>query len=236
MKALFLNLCAWAVCCSGGLVAAPAGLTSEKVLELDGRVLKGLVLEASKATSIYASKKGGQRIGVFPAETQVQLVAMTERAYKVRGKARHGMVAGWISPKNLISNDEDFVNNLKAFYERTWALKELIEAKEVAIGMTTQEVSQSLGEPTKREDKVTKEGRSGSWEYSRSEEQKHYIYRADRKTGQVYRQYSHSTVEVRERLTVEFEHNLVTAITRLKDDSKQDVRIVVPPVIFRFHL
>ena len=218
---------------SCGLLAAGSGLLNNDpdVVYFEG---KKTVLLVVKPATVFASKNGGRRMGAFPVDTKVELLAMTDKGYKVKGKAQHGMVTGWVSPRNMASRDPQFVANLKAHYTRSLEIQKIIAAKEVAIGMTVDEVKQSIGKPTKQESRLTKDGRSGKWEFVKSEEQKHYVNSIDRKTGQIFRRYSHTTQEVREKLTVEFEKDVVTAISSLKDDSAGNVKIVVPPVIFRF--
>lgn len=204
------------------------------VVYLEGASDKVMEFVVIKDAVVFASKKGGRRLGVYPQNTKVQLLAMTDKGYKVKGKARHSLVSGWVSPKNLASKDPKFVENLKKYYQREREIRALIRNKEVAIGMTIAEVQQSIGEPTKKESRLTKEGRSGKWEFIKAEEQKHYNYYRDPRTGMSYKQFSHTTYEETEKLTVEFEAGVVTAITSKEDRGLDRERIVVPPVIFGF--
>jgi hypothetical protein len=143
-------------------------------------------------------------------------------------------VTGWVSPRNLASKQPKFVEELKQHYERALEIRELIANKKVAIGMTIDEVEQSVGQPTKKESRVTKHGRSGKWEFIKGKEQKHFTNTVDPRTGQVFRRFSHVTIEEEEKLTVEFENNVVTAISSLENNSPDNIRIIVPPIIFGF--
>jgi hypothetical protein len=187
-------------------------------------------------TAIYASKKGrsSRKLGTFSSGTSVQLLAMNENAYRISGKGKYGLLKGWVSPKSLASKDPKFVENLQKLYERQMKVKALIENKQVAIGMSLSEVLQSLGEPTKREDRVTKDGKSGTYEFIQFDEQKHYRYVTDPRTGNIYKQLSHITTEEKSNITVEFEKNLVTAITAKEDKGPGKINIIVPPIIFGF--
>lgn len=189
-----------------------------------------------KQSSVYSSKKGkeSRKLGTFPVDTKVILLGMTDKAYKVKGKAKHSVVSGWVSPKRLASTRPEFVQELKKYYERELAIRELIANQEVAIGMTIEEVQKSLGAPSKKESRLTKEGRSGKWEFIKTKEKKHYTNSVDPRTGQVFRRFSHVTVEELENLTVEFENNVVTAISSKEDNSVGSAKIVVPPVIFAY--
>ena len=193
-----------------------------------------MILLVIKESTVFATKKGGRKLGVYPVDTKLKLLGMTDKAYKVRGEARHSLVSGWVSPKNLASKQPKFVEELKQFYEREMKIRELIANKEVAIGMTIDEVAQSVGEPTNKESRITKDGRTGKWDFIKGKEKKHYTNTVDPRTGQVFRRFSHVTIEEQEKLTVEFENNVVTAISSLENNSPGNVKIIVPPVIFGF--
>jgi hypothetical protein len=105
-------------------------------------------------------------LGAMAPGTPVQLVAMTENAYKVRGRARHGDVSGWMRMQDLKSPDPQLADKLRAFYERQKKVDELIARKQVALGMTSAEVEMSLGRPTRRSTKITAAGRDEVLEYS----------------------------------------------------------------------
>jgi len=97
-----------------------------------------------------------------PAGSSVQLVAMTENVYRVSGKGKYGKIKGWVSPKSLASQDPNFIENLQKLYQRQLKVNNFIANKQVAIGMTLNEVAQSLGNPTKKESVITKDGTSGT--------------------------------------------------------------------------
>lgn len=187
-------------------------------------------------TTLYASRKGksSRKLGTLPSGSSVQLLAMTDKAYRISGKGKYGQIRGWVSPTSLASQDPKFVDNLEKLYKRQIAVQNLIKNRQIAIGMTLSEVLQSLGEPTKKKDRVTKDGRSGIYEFIEFDEQKHYRFVTDRRTGQVYRQLSHITTEEKSNIAVEFENNIVTAITSKEDNGPGNIKIVVPPVILGF--
>ena len=213
------------------LHASLIGNDPEVVYFEDAR-MELLVIEP---TTVFATKNGGRRLGVYPVDTKLKLLAMTDKGYKVKGKATHSLVTGWVSPKKLASTDPKFIENLKKHYERERQIRVLIANNEVAIGMTVSEVQKSIGEPTKKQSKQTKEGRSGTWDYSKGREQKHYTNTMDPRTGQVFRQFSHVTYEETDKLTIEFKNELVTSISRMQNAGVPSVKIIVPPVLFRYY-
>lgn len=207
--------------------------TDPEVIYINEHLDRRIFLMVAQPATVYSSKNGGRKLGTFPAKTKVELLAIGgENAYRVKGKARHSTVSGWVSPKLLASKDKNFIANLKQLYERQMVVKELIANRDVAIGMTLDEVGKSLGEPTKSEVKQTRKGAAGKWEYIITEEEKHYQVVIDPRTGRSYRQLSHITTEERERTTVEFEEDVVTAVTRKRDNGPGKVRIIPVPIVW----
>lgn len=203
------------------------------VIYINEHLDRAIFLKVAKPAEIFATKNGGRKLGTFPINTKVELLAIGgENAYRVKGKAKHSTVSGWVSPQMLTSSDKNFIANLKQLYERQMAVNELIANHDVAIGMTLDEVRLSLGEPTKTEVKQTRKGDSGQWEYIISEEEKHYRTVIDPHSGRAYRQLSHITTEERERTTVEFEDNIITSVTRKRNNGPGKVRIIPVPIIW----
>jgi hypothetical protein len=193
---------------------------------------KKIELLAVEPGVVYATKKGGRKLGVLKKNTKATLVGFTDRAYKIQGQATHAGVSGWVSPKVLASKDKDFVDNLKKVYERQLEVRELIANHEVAIGMTMAEVSAAMGKPTKTTVRRTAKGQSGKWEFIEYEEIGHYQMVRDPNTGNIYRQLTHTTKEELSKLVVEFENDVVTALEESENNEADSVKIVVPPLVF----
>jgi hypothetical protein len=208
--------------------------TDPEVVYLEEMVKKPIILKVTKEAPVYSDKEGRHRLGFLRADQKVELEAMTDKVYRVRGDGtRHG-IAGWVAPWAFSSADPEFVDNLKKLYARQIEVQALIAAREIAIGMTLDEVSRSLGKPTKTSVRRTAAGQAGRWEFTEFDEVKHYITRIDPATGQVFRQLSHVTREEIGKTTVEFEDEVVTAIEQSESREGGRVRIVVPPLIFRW--
>ncbi len=202
------------------------------VIYLNEHIDRKIYLMVAKEASVYNSKTANRKLGVYPVNTKLELIAITDKAYQVKGKAKHAGVTGWVSPKLLASTDKNFIANFKKLYERQMVVKELIASKEVAIGMTLDEVTQSKGKPTETEVKQTRKGQSGKWSYVVQKEQKHYRTIVDSRTGNTYRQFSHITTEEKSRITIEFENNTVTTMTRKQNNGPGKVRIIPAPFTF----
>ncbi len=96
----------------------------------------------------------------------VQLDAVSSRGmFRVRGNAKQGGVAAWIEPQFLEGVPADLVDNLRKAEERRRQVDELIANNEVAVGMTLDEVTRSLGKPQKKSSRVGREGSTHVFEY-----------------------------------------------------------------------
>ncbi len=193
---------------------------------------KPLELKVIKEAPVFSDSEGKHRLGTLTANQTVKLEAITDKIYRIRGQGTHGGIAGWVAPWAFSSNDPQFVARLKEFYDRQIQVQAFIEAKQVAVGMTLDEVSQARGKPTKTSVRKTEKGETGRWEYIDYEQVKRYITRVDPSTGQTYRQLSHIEQVEKGRTSVEFGDGIVTAVEESKDRQGGNVRIVVPPLIF----
>lgn len=190
-------------------------------------------LHVVKPAPVFSDKDGKNRLGTLLENQTVTLEALAPRCYRVRGKGRTDGIVGWVAPWAFSTAEPEFQKRLKEFYERELQVKELIKQKQVVVGMTVDEVSESRGKPTKTSIRKTETGESGKWEWVDYEEVKHYITRTDPVTGQVYRQFSHVTQIEKGRTSVEFTDGLVTAVEETVDrQGGGNVRIVVPPITF----
>jgi hypothetical protein len=160
MKALLCLSFAIAVTATGQLSQEPGTFSVEDV------VPASIQLKVAHEAPIYYQKSMDRVLGSMAPGTLVRLVAMSDKGqFRVRGRARHGDVAGWMSAADVISKDPNLAANLKKTWERYDQVAALIEAKQVALGMTLEEVHASLGKPDKKSSKVTLDGRSDKLEY-----------------------------------------------------------------------
>lgn len=207
----------------------PSLLDSDpEVIYLEQTLRDPIEFEVIKEAPVFTDKKGSHRINTLRVGQKVKLEAITDKVYRIRGQN----VSGWTAPWAFKSRDPDFVEHLKQLYERQMEVNSLIAARQVAVGMTLDEVAMSLGKPTKTSMRRTGTGESGSWEFIDYEEVKHYVTRIDPVSGGVFRQLSHITREEKGKTAVEFENGIVSAITESANRGGGNVRIIVPPLIF----
>lgn len=153
--------------------ALPAQVTRSRLdnLEPGAIIVEGVLPKPVRLTVmlesiIYYQSDMQRALGAMAPGTIVQLVAMTDSAFKVRGRARHGDVAGWMRQDTLKSADPKLFEKLKSYCERQKTVDELIQKHQIAIGMTGDEVRMSLGTPSRKSARVTATGREESFEYS----------------------------------------------------------------------
>ncbi len=204
------------------------------VVYLEQTLKKPIELSVIKEAPVFSDKEGQHKLGTLKADQKVQLEAITEKIYRVRGRGTRDGIAGWVAPWAFTSTDPDFVANLKLLYQRQIQVQALIAARDVAVGMTLDEVSLAKGKPTKTSVRKTGAGQSGRWEFIDYEEIKHYTTTIDPQTGQAYRQLAYVTQEEKSKTVVEFEDDVVSAVEESEDRKGGNVRIVVPQLVFRW--
>ena len=172
------------------------------VVHLAEFVKEPIELKVIKDAAVFTDKNGKNKLGILKADQTVVLEAMTDRAYKVRGQGEKNGISGWVGPSAFSSKDPNFVENLKKLHDRQIEVEALIAEKQVAIGMTPDEVSRARGNPTKTSVKQTEKGQTGRWEYIDFEQVEHYNYRRDPVSGQVFRQLSYVTQEEKSKTVI----------------------------------
>jgi len=199
---------------------------------LEGLLDKPIKLKVVKASAVYSSLKGDRWLGNLVPGHTATLLAISDKAYRVRGRARQGQVAGWVSPKALEGMDEKMVKNLKKLAERELLVQDLISKKQIAMGMTVGEVEDSLGRPDNRSSKVNKEGRKDKVEYITYERVAQTVTRPDR-FGRLFQSTVYVKVPVG-KLTIEFDDEVVSSIEEAEGDNVAGKITVVPPPIVLF--
>lgn len=198
---------------------------------LEGMTPKPVILKVQLEAPVYPTSKLQGALGSFAPGTRVTLLAMSDTAYRVRGRARHGDVAGWVRMAEMLSPDPNLNANLKKLYDRTKLVDELIQRKQVALGMTSQEVQASMGKPARTSSKITATGREERVEYA--------IYEQVPQTstslnafGQPVQTVVYVRVEVGT-LSLSFTDNVVSQIEETKGNplGRGGAQTVPPPVV-----
>jgi len=211
----------------------------KSLLDNDPRVVyltempdKQIELMIIKEAPVYSDVDGKQKLGTILANQKVKIEAITDKAYKVRGRGTRDGISGWVGPWAFASKDPQFVENLKKFYTRQLEVNKIIAENDVAMGMTSEEVALSLGSPTKSTLRQTPEGQSGKWEFIDYDEQKNYANVRDPVTGNFFRQLVSVTQIEKSKRVVEFTNGAVSAIEDSESKRAENLRIIVPPIVF----
>lgn len=201
---------------------------------LEGMVAGDVVCKTESAAPVYSTLSANRWLGnLIPGEKAV-LLAVSDKAYRIRARAKQGQIAGWVSKAAVSGLPQQFEDNLRRIHERWVVVKKLIEEKQVALGMTVDEVAASIGPPDKRSSKITNEGRTDVLEY--------ISYERVPQTGITYDAFGNAIpttqyVEVPNgRVTIEFVNNTVTSIEETEgiDLAQNGIYPVVPQPIFLY--
>jgi hypothetical protein len=232
---VLLALCITQAVQAQSATSSPRNRSSLQTLEpgtfaLEGMTPKPIVLKVQLEAPVYPTSKMQGALGSFAPGTLVTLVAMSDTAYRVRGRARHGDVAGWVRITDVISAIPNLYTNLKKLYERTKLVDDLIQHKQVALGMTSQEVHASMGKPSRKSSKITAAGKEERLEYS-IYDQVPQASTGRNAFGQIVQTVIYVRVEVGT-LSLSFKDNVVSAIEETKGNplGGGGARTVPPPV------
>jgi hypothetical protein len=219
--------------CILGLLAEPASagavIREPGSIYLEDLLSKPVKLTTLAPSPIYYQSDMGRYLGTLKAGQQVELQAVGDGTYRVRGRAQQGQVAGWVDPKFLTPLKKEFIESLKQNAARQAEVAALISKNEVALNMTPEEVVASLGKPSKKSSRVDANGREDVWEFVRYERVPQEVTGYDR-----YGRLVSSVVYVKVpagKLSVVFGNDLVTALEQSEGSLVRDarVRIVAAP-------
>ena len=214
-----------------GFGAGAQAATSGAVIREEGSIyLEDLLMRPARLATvadapIYYLNDLQRYLGTLKKGQIVELQAVTDTAYRVRGIAQQGQVAGWVDPKFLNPLKKDFLDNLKLNAERRKAVLALIAKNEIAINMTPEEVMQSLGKPGKKTSKIDAKGREDVWEFVRYERVPQDTVGRD-PAGNLVRGVVYVKVPAG-KLSVTFANNLVASMEQTEGTLDRDARISV---------
>lgn len=213
--------------------------TSELVREegaiyLEGMVEEEVLVRVATPAPAYVNLKGERWLGNLLPDQNAVLLAVSDKAYRVRARAKQGQVAGWVSKAAVTGLPEGFEENLRQYHERYVIVAELIKNKQIALGMTVAEVTASIGPPDKRQSKVNEAGRTDLLEFISYQRVPQTVMTVDA-FGQAVPVTRYLEVESG-RITVEFANDVVTSISESEglDFSNARLDVTVPPVVFLF--
>lgn len=212
------------------LAWAGAVIREPGAIYLEDLVPKAVRLTVLEAAPIFYQSDMGRYLGTLRQGQQVELQAVGEGSYRVRGQAQQGQVAGWVDPKFLAPLKKDFLENLRQNAARLEEVSALIAKNEVAVNMTPEEVLASLGKPSKKTSRLDANGREDIWEFIRFERVPQEVTGYDR-FGHLIRSIVYVKVPAG-KLSVVFANNLVAALEQSEGVLERDARVKIVPAPF----
>ncbi len=170
-------------------------------------------------------------LGTLRKGQLVEVQAVSDAAYRVRGQAAQGQVLGWVEPKYLSPLKPEFLANLKQNAARQAEVEALIAANEIAINMTPEEVGRALGKPGKKTSKLDAAGREETWEFVRFDRVPQQITGYDR-YGRIVTNYIYVKVPAG-KLSVTFKNNLASGIEQSEGTLVRDAQVKIVALPFR---
>lgn len=207
------------------LAHAGAVIREEGAVYLEDFMKQPVRLATIADTSIFYQKDLGRYLGTIRKGQIVELQAVGEKAYRIRGKAQQGQVAGWVSEAALSPLRQDFLDNLRQNALRKTEVDALIEKNEVAVNMTPEEVTKSLGKASKTTSRLDANGREETWEFVRYKTVPQEVSGYDR-TGRLITKIAYVKVP-NGKLSVTFQNSLVTTLEQTEGNLDRDARVKI---------
>jgi hypothetical protein len=183
--------------------------------------------------------------GTLRFPQNVSATAFLTDACLISGLARQGRISAWVPYRELGPLPKNFLQNLRNAERRREAVEALIARNEVAIGMTEDEVTRSLGRPQRTSRSADRNATRTVWEFVRYRNVPQTVMtpqttrtthwhpnRGAITTGGTFFQPATQWVRVPVGKTkVTFENGIVSAISQTEDNNPIGrPRIVAPPL------
>ena len=225
---------------AAALFLAPLFAQAGAVIREDGAVyLEDFIKQPVRLTilaetSIFYQSDLRRYLGTIRKGQIVELQAVAENAYRIRGKAQQGQVAGWVMAASLSPLKQEFLDNLRKNAARKSEVDALIAKNEVAVNMTPEEVVKALGKVSKKTSRLDANGREEVWEFIRYERVPQQVTAYDR-NGRLVTNIVYVKVPSG-KLAVTFQNNLVSTLEKSEGTLDRDarVKIVSAPITVAF--
>lgn len=238
MKKVLFNLvllCMLTASISSAQFARKSTLPAEPgTLDVEHLLKKPVTLKVLQESAIYSRSTMDQALGSMAPGTLVRLVGISDTAYRIRGRSRQGELTGWMRLGDLLSPDPKLVPNLKQLHQRQTEVEALIAAKQIALGMTAEEIIESLGRPNRKSSKLSATGREETLEYVVFERVPQYSTGLD-SFGRPVQTVIYVKMETGS-MSVNLKENVVVSIEETKGNplGTGGVKIVPAPIYFGF--
>jgi len=224
-------LALFAVALAGGLHAEPI-VREPGAIYLSDFDTKPMKLKLLQPAPAYFDIGGTRYVGTLRFPQLVEVQAIADHAYRVRANAQQGQVLGWIEPKYLQPLAPETLSALKKSEERRVTVAALIAKNQVAMGMTPDEVTLSIGKPQKKAAHASKDQTpEETWDYVK------YITIPQNTTvagpGGVYSVVTTYIKKPIGQLTIHFKEGIVESLDQSEGTilTGEETTIVAPPIV-----
>ncbi len=222
---------------AGALLTAPVVADKPSTLNreagawyLEDAVKQPVKIKVKTTSTVYSALNGQLPLGNLLEGQLATLVAVSERACRVRGRAVQGDIVGWIATSSLEIKDPSLLEKVRLTVERQKKVQELIDKRQIALGMTLAEVEQSLGKPDGGKSRIDKAGATQTYDYITYDRVPQTVTGRD-PFGRIVQSIVYVKVE-NGRMSVSFEGGAVSAIETTKGPPQNSgVRIAPAPII-----
>lgn len=161
--------------------AAAAEIRHDDVLYLDDWKQPPLQLKVLRRAAITFSRDPRSVVAHLAQGQTVHVVGLGERLHYVSARIATGPARGWVEAGALEAPPEELLARLRQRRERMLAHRELIARREVALGMSRDEVRASLGRPDRKSRLRSADGEEEQWLYVTYRYLPHYRQYHDQK-------------------------------------------------------
>ena len=231
MKALPILLAALLLHTAAHAAQSGAVVREEGAIYLEDLLPKPVRLATIADAPIHYKIDLERYLGTLKKGQIVELQAVSDTGYRVRGKAEQGQVAGWVDPKYLNALPKDFLANLKQNSARQQEVAALIAKNEVAVNMTPEEVAKALGKPGKKTSHLDAKGREETWEFVKYERVPKEVVGRDQ-DGNLVKTVIYEKIPIG-KLAVSFVNDLVASLEQTEGtlDRAAQVKIIPAPFV-----
>ena len=195
------------------VLATPAfaGLAREKgATYIEGFFPSPIRLTLAKSAPIFSTLAGKRSLGTLAAGQKLEVVAVSDRALRVRGTDQGRGVSGWIGRGFVAEPRPNFFADLTRAGARAEAVADLVNARVPATGMTANELYAALGRPHEHTTSIANGITQDTVHYVRTRRVPRSIIRRDA-YGHLFESIVYVTTEI-DRTTIVLDNGIVTLI------------------------
>jgi hypothetical protein len=218
------------LCLTARLGLAGAVIREEGGIYLEDLLRKPVKLATLQDAPIYFKIDCARYLGTLKRGQLVEIQAVSDGAYRVRGLAKQGQVSGWVEPRYLTPLRPEFLANLKQNAARQTEVEAMIARNEVAINMTPDEVTRALGKPAKTTSRLDAGGREELWEFVRFERVPQEVAGYDR-YGRIVKNVVYVKVPAG-KLSIAFNDGLVSSLEQSEGTLARAAQVKIVAVPF----